>query len=298
MADRRPGQELARRRLGDALRRYREKSNVRIEAAAGELECSAAKISRLENGLAPAKLWEVRVLLNLYKVRDRTTRSRMERWAKHTREPGWWEDDTADLVSALRSGDNSLYLAAETDASRVRMYCTPVLPSLLQTPDYAAAHTRVRRPDWSESDVARFTEFRLKRQESVLRESDPVRLDAVVDEAAARRMVGSRATHLAQLRWLADTLDAFAATGRDALQVRVLPFSAGVPSRALSAFTIIEPRQPEVNRPMVFLEDTFGGSWAGVGDVETMSAIFAELVESALDPEHSRHFLREVVERL
>ena len=297
MAKRRPGQELARRRLGDALRRYREQANVRIDAAASELECSSAKISRLETGLGPAKLWEVRVLLGLYGVEDHAERDRMEQWAKGSKEPGWWEDEAADLVSSLRL-DANLYLAAETEASRLRAYCTPVLPALLQTEDYAAAHMRVMCPDWPDSDVKRFAILRHRRQESVLRESDPVRLEAVLDEGAVRRVVGDRETHLTQLRWLADTLDAFAAADRDTLQVRVLPFAAGTPSRALSAFTIIEPRQPEIDRPMVLLEDTFGGSWASVGDVEALGAIFSELTQAALEAEPSRHFLREVIEGL
>ncbi len=132
----------------------------------------------------------------------------------------------------------------------------------------------------------------------MLRNADPVRLDAVLDEGAIRRVVGGRDTHAAQLRWLAETLDTFAATDRDTLQVRVLPFSAGVPSRALSAFTIIEPLRPEFDRPMVLLEHTLGGSWASAGDVETLSAIFSDLTKAAHDPEHSRHLLREVIEGL
>src|SRR3954451_9819733 len=111
MTKRKPGYELARRRLGDALRRHRERANVRIEAAARELECSSAKISRLEGGLGPGKLWEVRVLLDLYRIKDRAERARMEQWARESKEPGWWEDEAADLVPSLRSEAN-LYLAA------------------------------------------------------------------------------------------------------------------------------------------------------------------------------------------
>ncbi len=64
------GSTVVRRRLGTALRKLREDANIRIEAAARELECSTAKVSRLENGLGPAKKLEVRALLDLYGVTD------------------------------------------------------------------------------------------------------------------------------------------------------------------------------------------------------------------------------------
>lgn len=298
MAERRPGHELARRRLGDALRRHREKANIRLERAARELECSAAKISRLENGLGPAKLWEVRVLLDLYAVHDRAARARLERWAKETKEPGWWEEEAADLVSSLRFDDANLYLAAETEASRIRTYCTPVLPTLLQTADYAEARTRARHPDWADSQIERFTELSLKRQESILRESAPLHLDAVLDEGAVRRVVGGREVLLAQLRWLVNILETFAATGRDTLVLRVLPFSAGVPSRALNTFTIFDPRRPDLDSPMAYVENTFDGSWVDVREMDALGAIYAELTELALKPEHTRDFLLEVIEGL
>ena len=66
MAHRSPGSRAARHRLGTGLKRLREQANLRLDAAAHELECSIAKISRLENGLGPAKLWDVRILLDLY----------------------------------------------------------------------------------------------------------------------------------------------------------------------------------------------------------------------------------------
>jgi Domain of unknown function (DUF5753)/Helix-turn-helix domain len=295
MADRKPGYELARRRLGDALRLHRERANVRIEAAARELECSAAKISRLENGLGPAKLWEIRVLLDLYGVANRAARSRMERWAKESKEPGWWEQEAGDLMSAIRFHDPNLYLAAETEASRIRTYCTPVLPALLQTADYAAAHTRARHPDWSASQIERFTALRLKRQEAVLSESDPLRLEAVLDEGAVRRVVGGPEIHRTQLLWLADRLDELAASGRDALQVRVLPFSAGVPGLAMTAFSIFNPRQPDID-PIVYQEETLGGLWASVENVPEYSRIFDDLVASALGTERTRTLLRVIAE--
>jgi hypothetical protein len=297
MTERRSGQELARRRLGSALRRHRERANVRLEAAARELECSAAKISRLENGQGPAKLWEIRVLMDLYGVSGSPERRRMEGWARDSKEPGWWEEQIADLLPDLPDELN-LFIAAETEASRLQCYSTPVLPTVLQTADYAAAHVRALQPHWTDSEVDRLVEVRQRQQESVVRTFDPVGLEVVLDEGALRRVVGGPKAHRAQLTWLADTLDAFAAQGRDTVRVRVLPFAAGVPGRAVGPFTIIEPRDPELDQPMVLIESTRSFYWADAAEVEPLRALFAELVGSALDLEPSRTLIREVIEGL
>lgn len=57
---------ITRRRLGAELRRLRTVSNKTIEQAAEVLECSPAKISRLESGGGVPKVRDVRDLLRLY----------------------------------------------------------------------------------------------------------------------------------------------------------------------------------------------------------------------------------------
>ena len=133
---RRPsGPTIARRRLGDALRKLREAGNIRIERAARELECSTAKISRLENGLGPAKTWDVRILLSLYGVHRRcgAVPGSMHGQLRRSRRVGGNSD--ADLMS---DDHEDRFLATETESSLLRMFCTPVLPVILRTPDFGA----------------------------------------------------------------------------------------------------------------------------------------------------------------
>ena len=169
-----------------ALRALREDANLRIERAARELECSTAKISRLENGLGPAKNWEVRTLLTLYGVTDEATRAQFDAWATATKSTGWWESD-ADLTD----DDEDRYIAAETESALVRMFCTPVLPAILQTPDYASAQDDAWAPERSRADTQRFVSMNMRRQQELLRPEGTLRLDAIVDEAAVRRQIGS-----------------------------------------------------------------------------------------------------------
>src|SRR5215470_10675474 len=59
---------VQRRRLGTELRRHREAAGVTIEFAAGRLECSSSKISRMETGHIGASPRDVRDLLTIYGV--------------------------------------------------------------------------------------------------------------------------------------------------------------------------------------------------------------------------------------
>ena len=286
MPKRPSGPLIARKRLGTALRTLREGANLRIERAARELECSTAKISRLENGLGPAKAWEVRALLALYGATDEATRARFDDWAAATKSTGWWEPD-ADLTD----DDEDRYIAAETESALVRMFCTPVLPTILQTRDYALAHIRAWAPERSRADSKRFIGLTMRRQEELLRAESPMRFEAVVDEAAIRRQVGSAEIHAAQLAWLADLLDTQTAQGRSDVVLRVLPFSAGSPGRALSAFTIFSPREP-LDPVSAFVEETWGGAWYEGAATEPLVAIYRELIGKSLDPRASLALLR------
>jgi Domain of unknown function (DUF5753)/Helix-turn-helix domain len=269
-----------------ALRALREDANLRIERAARELECSTAKVSRLENGLGPAKNWEVRTLLTLYGVIDEATYAQFDAWATATKSTGWWESD-ADLTD----DDEDRYIATETESALLRMFCTPGLPVILQTPEYALAHIRAWAPERSRADAERFIGLTMQRQEELLRPGSPLRLEAVVDEAAVRRQVGSPEIHAAQLAWLADLLDSLAAQDRSDVVLQVLPFTAGSPGRAMSAFTIFSPREP-LDPVSAFVEETWGGAWYEGAETEPLVAIYAELAERSLDPRASRALLR------
>jgi hypothetical protein len=111
-------------------------------------------------------------------------------------------------------------------------------------------------------------------------------------------VVGGPEVHRTQLVWLADTLDTLAEQDRDTVRVWVLPFTAGVPGRAVGPFTVIEPRNRDLDQPMVLIESTSSFSWADAADVESLRGLFAELVSSALDRESSLRLVREVASGL
>ena len=132
----------------------------------------------------------------------------------------------------------------------------------------------------------------LRRQQELLRPEGTLRLDAIVDEAAVRRQIGSPEIHAAQLAWLADLLDSLAERDRNDVVVRVLPFSAGSPGRAMSAFTIFTPREP-LDPVSAYVEETWGGAWYEGADTEPLVTTFNELARKSLDPRASRALLRD-----
>jgi transcriptional regulator with XRE-family HTH domain len=293
MPSRSSGSTVVRRRLGHALRNLREDANIRIEAAARELECSTAKISRLENGLGPAKKLEVRALLDLYGVDDADRRAEFDRWADGTKAAGWWESD-ADVVEDYLAR----FFAVETESVLLRMFCTPVLPTILQSPDYNLAHVHDLYPEMTPSDTLRLAHLRQSRRKALLDPNDPLKLIAVVDEGAIWRQVGSPRLHAEALLWLADILDGLADSGRNDVDFRVLPFSAGTPDWAMSSFTLLSPREADVDPVTAYVEDSAGARlYESEEDVSAMSAMFDRLLGRCIAPHASRLMLRRVATR-
>lgn len=288
MAERSPGALVVRRRLGRSLRELREQANIRIDAAAGELECSPAKISRLENGQGPAKLWDIRILLNFYGVKDANVRFQFENWARNTRAQSWWDAD-ADLAS----DDMNRYLAAETIAGRIRSFCHPILPALLRTEAYSVSYVKRSYPGLAAKDVRRVVNLQKSRQADVLRGDRDLSCEFIVDESALLRRVGTAKVHEEQLRWLLGLLDDETRIPPGRLNLRILPLDAG-PGRSVSPFTIFDSQSPEGDPSSVFVEEaTDRGAWLdSVGDFEVA---FDELGELSVTQDESLLVLREAI---
>jgi transcriptional regulator with XRE-family HTH domain len=281
-ADRPVGPVIVRRRLGHELRRLREEADLRLDAVAEELEISTAKLSRLENGLSPAKIWDVRNLLTLYGV-DGERRDDLLTWAREARTPAWWQAEVAEAPAHL-----DYFLSLEAEASTVLAYSTPSAPALLQTEDYARAHIATILPDWSRAAVDRLVRVRLGRQEVLRRDVAPLHLRVIVDEAALLRPVGSPELMRDQLRALL--------TPPSSVELRVLPFAAGVHGAITAPFVIFLPRSSVdpvvVAREGSMMDDTYADR---PGDTEPYRRAFDELWAACPTEEGSRAIIDALV---
>jgi transcriptional regulator with XRE-family HTH domain len=270
---------VRRRRLGVELRRLREDAGLTIERVAAELECSHSKVSRIETGQVGASPRDVRDMAELYGV-GREQRDALIQIAREARQRGWWHVyGDVPVVPA--------YIGLETAASSIRTYKSVLVPSLLQTADYARAVIGAMRPDLPAEEVERRVELRMHRQ-SLLARDDPPALLAVLDEAVCRRPVGGRDTMRAQLRRLAE------AAAPPLVTLQVLPFATGGHAGMDGAFAILgfpDKAEPDV----VVLENATGDLYLeGADELRRFTQVFELLRAAARTPADSVAFLAEL----
>lgn len=209
---------MPRRKLAAELRRLRDEANLSLEEVAAELLISTSKLSRLENAQGSPQPRDVRDLIRLYEVVGTPLAEDMMRWVAAARQQAWWADYTD--VLAPRAGLDA-HVAYESEARVARIYTIPVLPILLQTPDYIRAIYQSAEYWRTEAEVEQLVELRLRRQEILTRhEPPPLRLIAITHEASLRQVVGSAETMREQLHALVEQ------SARPNIELRVLPFTA------------------------------------------------------------------------
>jgi transcriptional regulator with XRE-family HTH domain len=230
---------LARRRLAQGLRRYRQRAGLTIEDLARGLECSGAKVSRMETGIAGIRLHDLAPIARVLTLADAEL-AELTDLARRARGKEWWHEFT-DVVPP----DSATFYGLEDGAASIRLHTTSLIPGLLQTADYArallgAAHdaTRaVREPR---------LELRLRRQRILDRENPPA-LSALLDEAVLHRVIGGPDVAARQWRNVLDRVE------NAGVQVRVIPFGAPVHEAEGITFTIFDFDHEDLT-PVVYAE--------------------------------------------
>ena len=271
----RPGPTVQRRRLGIELRRLREAAGKTIDEVARVLECSDSKVSRIENGQVSASPRDVRDMLELYGVASRR-RDELVEFARAARKKGWWEayGDTPGVP----------VVGLEVSAQHILVYETTLVWGLLQTEDYARAVIRAARPELTDGQVERWTQFRIARQELLMQENPP-KAEVILEECVLRRPVGGRKVMREQLQHL------IGIAALPNLTLRVLPLSVGEHSAIGGAFHVYrfaEQADPDV----VYLEQTMSDLYLESPDqVERHATAFERLRLAALTPQRSASML-------
>ena len=228
------GPTVRRILLGSQLRRLREARGITRDQAGYAIRASESKISRMELGRVPFKERDVADLLTLYQVIDEAERAPLLALANAANVPGWWHrygDVLADWFQP--------YLGLEEAASIVRTYELQFVPGLLQTPSYARAVISAGNPGISAAQIDQRVAMRTARQK-VLARPDPLRLWAVIDEAALRRPIGGTDIMRGQLQALIEKVRL------DNIIVQVMPFRYGGHAAESGAFSILRFPEPEL----------------------------------------------------
>jgi transcriptional regulator with XRE-family HTH domain len=228
--------------VGAYLRRLREERGLTRAEAGEPIRASESKISRLELGRVAFKERDVLDLLTLYGVHDDQERSSLLARVREANTPGWWHS-----YSDVTPNWFQRYLGLEATAALIRTYEVQFVPGLLQTEEYARAVVPLGPGDARQEEIARRVQLRLERQQ-VLTRPHPLKLWAVLDEAALRRPVGGKAVMRDQLEALIAVV-----TKMPNVRLQVLPLTAGAQVAAGGSFTLLRFPQPDLP-DLVYLE--------------------------------------------
>ncbi|MER7511467.1 helix-turn-helix transcriptional regulator [Streptomyces lavendulae] len=272
---------VSRRRLGSELRRLREISGMTTQQVAERLLISQPKISLLENGRRLAKPRDVRDLCGLYGVKDQRRVDHLMQLSRESGQQGWW-NSYGDIPYGP-------YIGLEAEAASIRLYEPSVIPGLLQTPAYARAVIAGTIPHVTAEQAGARLQVRLRRQDRLGAPRDPLRLWAVLDESALRRVVGSREVMREQLGHLTRL------GAQPHITMQVLPHGVGAHPGVSGQFSLLEFADA-ADMGVVYLERFTSDVYLEKGsDVRLYRDMYAHLQARALSPDNTRHLIDEAI---
>jgi transcriptional regulator with XRE-family HTH domain len=263
------------------LLKLRDAANLRREEVAEHLGCSLGHVRHLETLHTLPKPPEVRVLLALYGVGERT-------------------DAFLALVDAARKGKDwwvdfpgvpqwlDLLLGMEAAAVTINSYDTMSVPGLFQTPAYAEAVIRAVEPNLPDDEVQQRIDLRLVRQDVLTRQPDPPAVWRVVDESVLHRKASNPAVLVEQLKHLVKL------SKLPNVHIQVLPFDAvGLHAGMDGSFTVLTFGPELVGDPGVaYTESRISGTYyENAADILRYRDTWSLVQLQALNPEESRAML-------
>lgn len=272
---------VRRRELGAMLRALRNQRGMTVEQVAAGLLCSPSKVSRMETGQRGATARDIRDLCELYQVTDPAQREHLAKLAAEGKQQGWWQSYELDYFAT--------YVGLEEDASATKNFQSTTVPGLLQTADYARAMHESGVPEFTPERIDQFIQARLKRQESLTKDS-PLRLWAILDEPVLHRLVGG-------FRVMRDQLQRMVGAAQlPNVTIQVIPFSAGAHPAMESSFDILE--FGSATPSLVYVEGLIGFMYLErPQDLLRYEEVFERLSEVALSPQESIELIAETTAR-
>lgn len=285
---RKGGPTVLRILLGAQLRRLRETKGITLEEAGRIIRASHSKMSRLELGRVGFKDRDVADLLSEYGVHDGQEREALRALARQANGQGWWH-----VYSDILPDWFEAYVGLEEAATDIRTYEVQFVPGLLQTEDYARAVTRLQYTDIPKQneEAERRVSLRMARQR-LLTTEDPLRLWAVIDEAALRRILGGHEVMRGQVRHLIEV------SARPNVTIQVIPFDKGGHAAAGGPFSIVRFAEPDLP-DVVYLEQLTSALYLDRReDVDHYLAVMERLCLEAEPVARTADVLRRILKQL
>lgn len=284
MATRRQPPSIRLRRLAAELRRLRSQAEMTREDVADRTNINQATLYRLETARVRPQLRTLATLLDLYGVQS-DERDELLALLRESGQRGWLRTFDSELPEMLTT-----FISFESEATLAWDYETLFVPGLLQTEGYARAVIRGVLPTATGDQVESRVQARLERQ-PLLTGDSPLRLWAVMDEAALHRRVGGSKVMAEQMRHLVDAADL------PNLTLQVIPFDAGAHPGMPGAFIML--KFDGHNAPDVVYIDSMAGDLflEEESDVSRYTLVFEHLRAMALSPDASVGLIASLAKR-
>ncbi|GHH38089.1 Scr1 family TA system antitoxin-like transcriptional regulator [Lentzea cavernae] len=276
------GWELAFR-----LREQRELKNVDVKTITDALGFTRNYWSAVENERKLLSEENLIAVLDLLEF-DVGVRQRLLDLRVAAKERGWWT-----RYGNLLDNDLQRLIGLEAGAETIRYYESLIIPGMLQTEEYARA---IMEPDDTIRliDVNQRVEVRVRRQQRLTGEA-PLRVVAIISEAALRQQIGGPAVLRRQLEHLARSIE----ENQTGLEVRIVPFTATA-CGLFGAATIHLLHFPEDRLPVVLFQETVTTRdiTSDLVRVAEISSTYDGAMERTLSPLKSLAIIRQCIKEL
>ncbi|QQQ81069.1 helix-turn-helix domain-containing protein [Saccharothrix sp. 6-C] len=284
MAAKRSTPTIRLRRLAGQLRRLRDGTGLRREDVEERTGLHSTTLYRIETARARPQYRTLDMLLKLYEI-PTDEQLRLKALYKQSAGEGWiqpWHE-------SLRE-EYTTYISFERDAHGLRHYSAMFIPGLLQTEDYTRAVVRGISYAATPEQVEDRVRTRMERQ-AVLTKDRPIKLWAILDEAALHHEVGGRDVMRAQLDRLVE-----AATAPN-VTIQVVPFSAGAHPGMPGEFIVMDFEDP-LDHDLVHVDSQAGEIFLeSDADITRFRSDFDHLVAVAKSPDDSAALIAEIAAR-
>ncbi|MFI1920148.1 helix-turn-helix domain-containing protein [Nocardia sp. NPDC020380] len=281
------GTTLPRRQLGRALRDARQARGLTLDQVATATSISRPTLSRIELGqYEKVRDMEVDYLCRYYLLPDERTCYLKSLVGQANSSTVWYQDYRHLIAPGFGT-----YLELESFATEFWFYQPIVIHGLLQTSKYSRTLERLHPSDSATGDIETRVNLRMQRARILTRPHMPVCAEFLLHENVLYTLVGSSQIMRAQLRHIADL------STRDNVTVRILPFTAGLPTG-----TVIPPHNildfPDTEPSVVYTEAAIGSMvFEDENDVKRVRALHDILRNASLGEQESRDRIRKISRR-
>ncbi|WP_130798086.1 helix-turn-helix domain-containing protein [Streptomyces otsuchiensis] len=197
-------------------------------------------------------------------------------------EGGWWDGHPGV------PGWLGPLLAIEDRAAWTWTHATTWVPGLLQTEGYARATHRAQQPPVARTVAEEQVAARMRRQRVLERESRPMVVHAVIDEAVLHRHVGGPVVMRDQLAYL------LAVAERPTVTVQIAPYRAGAATLAVGHLLLLgRARDPDI----AYYEQRDGGRYIdAVDELGAAVAAYTAIRRRAASATESRALIESIWE--